>query len=259
MKNFFHLGSAERHDGADAPFDPIAALREQGIALPEPVEPPRPIVEDQPTPAVVEEVGEKAYAVETVVELEKDIMDAHTFGHDFRVHTRDVEPFLLNMVAPPERTGAGWLTWPLDRPGFVTFEAEPAITTTRLADVAITGVNPKDLIGATKPDLSLVPPAAMLHIASAMMDGAVKYGPYNWRGNPVKARVYVAAAMRHFQQFLDGEDIDPISKVHHLGHAGACVAILLDARETGNLADDRPTPGAAGDMIRRWDQDKKFG
>jgi len=121
------------------------------------------------------------------------------------------------------------------------------------------GINPKDKIGATKPDLSLVPPAALLHTASAMMDGAAKYGPYNWRENKVKARVYVAAAMRHLQQFLDGEDIDPTSGVHHLGHASACCAILLDARETGNLADDRPLPGAAGAMVRRWTPDTKFG
>jgi hypothetical protein len=47
--------------------------------------------------------------------------------------------------------------------------------------------------------------------------------------------------------------------VHHLGHAMACCAILLDARETGNLADNRPTPGAAGDMIRRWGENTKFG
>jgi hypothetical protein len=124
---------------------------------------------------------------------------------------------------------------------------------------AVVGINPKDLLGAKKPDLSLVPPAALLHTASAMMDGAAKYGPYNWRENAVLARVYVAAAMRHLQQFLDGEDIDPTSGVHHLGHASACCAILLDARETGNLSDDRPAPGAAGDMVRRWTPDGKFG
>lgn len=121
------------------------------------------------------------------------------------------------------------------------------------------GVNPKDALGMKKPDLSVVPPAGVLHLASAMMDGANKYGPFNWRGNSVLSRIYVAAAMRHLMQYLDGEDIDPTSGVHHLGHAMACCAILLDARETGNLADNRPTAGAAGPMIRRWSEDSKFG
>lgn len=121
------------------------------------------------------------------------------------------------------------------------------------------GINPKDALGMLKPDLSVVPPAAMLHLASAMMDGAAKYGAFNWRENAVLSRVYVAAAQRHLLQFLDGEDRDPLSKVHHLAHAMACCAIVLDAQETGNLDDNRPTPGAAGDMIRRWTGDDKFG
>lgn len=120
------------------------------------------------------------------------------------------------------------------------------------------GLNPKDALGMAKPDLSVIPPAAELHLASAMMDGARKYGAFNWRENAVLCRVYVAAARRHLLQFLDGENVDPTSGVHHLGHAMACCAILLDAQETGNLSDDRPLPGAAGDMIRRWNSETKF-
>jgi len=116
--------------------------------------------------------------------------------------------------------------------------------------VAPASGNPKDAIGDTKPDLSLVPPAASLYLASAFADGAVKYGPYNWRENKVRTRVYVAAALRHISQYLDGEDIDPTSNRPHIGHALACLAIIADAKETGNLIDDRPLPGAAGRIIR---------
>lgn len=118
--------------------------------------------------------------------------------------------------------------------------------------------NPKDLIGATKPDLSLVPMAGMLLTSQAMMDGAAKYGPYNWRDNPVKMRVYIAAAMRHLGQLLDGEDFDPISGVHHVGHASACMAIISDAIMLGNIIDDRPAKGPAGDMIRRFGDTQSF-
>lgn len=120
------------------------------------------------------------------------------------------------------------------------------------------GINPKDLIAATKVDLSVVPPSAMLHLATAMMDGANKYGPFNWRDNPVLARVYLAAAMRHTLQLLDGENFDPISNVHHAGHAMACLAIYLDAVETGNLSDDRPKKGVAGAIIRRFTPERKL-
>lgn len=124
-------------------------------------------------------------------------------------------------------------------------------TTAERAAIAATATgNPKDAIGDTKPDLSLVPPAASLYLAAAFADGAAKYGAYNWRENAVKARVYVAAALRHINQYLDGENIDPTSGRPHIGHALACLAIIADATETGNLIDNRPLPGAAGRLIR---------
>jgi hypothetical protein len=118
--------------------------------------------------------------------------------------------------------------------------------------------NPKDAIGDTKPDLSLVPAAGLLLEAQAFMDGARKYGPYNWRDNSVRMRVYIAAAMRHMQQLLDGEDVDPLSTCYHIGHARACLGIIADAQQQGNIIDDRPTPGKAGEMIRRFGDDKHF-
>lgn len=112
-------------------------------------------------------------------------------------------------------------------------------------------VNPKTLMGAKRVDLSLLPPAGIIHGAHAMMDGAVKYGPYNWREKKVPARTYIAAAMRHLADFLDGEEIAADSEVHHLGHVIGCCAILLDAMETGNLIDDRPKSGAATALLAR--------
>jgi hypothetical protein len=111
------------------------------------------------------------------------------------------------------------------------------------------GVNPKDKLGLTKPRLSLVPPPLMIYVSKVMELGAKKYGPYNWRGNAVLATVYVEAAMRHLLAYLDGEALDPESGQPHTAHVAACMGILLDAEATGNLDDDRPTPGAAGRLI----------
>jgi hypothetical protein len=118
--------------------------------------------------------------------------------------------------------------------------------------------NPKDLLGMKKPNVALVPPASALYQSQAMMDGAAKYGPYNWRENPVLAMVYVSAALRHIYAYLDGENIDPMSGVPHLGHGLACLGILADATETGNLLDDRPLAGPAGDMVRRFNDTQSF-
>ncbi len=109
--------------------------------------------------------------------------------------------------------------------------------------------NPKSRIGVKKVQLHLVPPAAIIHEARAMADGAAKYGPYNWRENKIAVSVYISAAMRHLDAYRDGEDIAPDSGVHHLGHARACLGIILDAEATGNLVDDRPVKGVAAELL----------
>lgn len=127
-----------------------------------------------------------------------------------------------------------------------------------LKSIEAEAANPKTLIGASKVNPSLVPPAGILHTAAAMMDGASKYGPYNWREKAVPMMTYIAAAQRHLMQLMDGENFDPISRVHHAGHAAACMMIILDAMDCGALIDDRPKPGGAGTLIRLFDKDAKF-
>lgn len=112
-------------------------------------------------------------------------------------------------------------------------------------------VNPKTLMGARRVDISLLPAAGIIHGAHAMMDGAAKYNPYNWREKKVPARTYVSAAMRHLMDYLDGEEAATDSGVHHLGHVIGCCAIILDALETGNLIDDRPNKGSAAAILSR--------
>lgn len=110
--------------------------------------------------------------------------------------------------------------------------------------------NPKDLVGATKPQLHLIPPAAALYEAKVMALGAVKYGPYNWREKKVRLTVYISAAQRHLAQLLDGEDLDAESGQPHAAHVRSCMGIILDALATGNLIDDRPPVGAASKLIK---------
>jgi hypothetical protein len=102
------------------------------------------------------------------------------------------------------------------------------------------GSNPKDILGSKKVDSTKVPAIAIAWEALAMMDGAGKYGAYNWRANKVIASIYIAACKRHLDAWFEGETFADDSGCHHLGHGRACLGILLDAEATGNLLDDRP-------------------
>lgn len=107
------------------------------------------------------------------------------------------------------------------------------------------GTNPKDLIGVKKVSISKLPAVAILHASHAMMNGAEKFGAYNWRSKKVQAEIYIDAALRHITAWNEREEKASDSGVHHLGHAMACLAILLDAQETGNLVDNRPASSDA--------------
>lgn len=99
--------------------------------------------------------------------------------------------------------------------------------------------NPKEAAGRAKPQLQLIPPAASHEMAGAMSLGAEKYGPWNWRTAGINLTTYLGAMRRHLDAIIDGEDIDPESGFHHLGHVMAGCGIVLDARKHGKLNDDR--------------------
>lgn len=115
--------------------------------------------------------------------------------------------------------------------------------------------NPKDRIGITKVPLHLIPLTAQINQALAHLDGACKYGPYNWRDENVAASVYVAACLRHLQKWLNGREVDRDSGVHELGHATACLNIIMDAQASGKLVDDRPTPDKSPEQLDKAAED----
>ena len=112
--------------------------------------------------------------------------------------------------------------------------------------------NPKDLIGVKKvPTLSVIPTAALVQMGRAMENGAEKYGPFNWRQHAVKSSIYIDACLRHIMAWVDGEEDAADSGVHHLGHAMAGLAIVLDAMEADKLIDER-SPGPSPEMLERY-------
>lgn len=100
--------------------------------------------------------------------------------------------------------------------------------------------NPKDVIGSGKVPLGLCPDTLDVATSMAFLEGALKYGRYNWRIAGVRASIYRDAGRRHFDAWWNGQDIDPKSGLHHLWKLAACIAILVDSIEIGNMVDDRP-------------------
>jgi hypothetical protein len=113
--------------------------------------------------------------------------------------------------------------------------------------------NPKDMIATNKVPFHLWPETASAYGAMGFLDGALKYGRSNWRHAGVKASTYYDAARRHLNAWFEGEDNDPQSGVPHLGHALACIAILVDAIEAKKLNDDRMHPGGYTGLPQRFE------
>lgn len=108
--------------------------------------------------------------------------------------------------------------------------------------------DPKKENGDTKDQLYLVPPEALRRISRALKygafdalkkDGTKGYGAYNWRYNKIQYSTYLSAILRHTIDLIDGNDLDLDSKLDHLDHIGANIAIVLDARKHNTLIDDR--------------------
>ena len=100
--------------------------------------------------------------------------------------------------------------------------------------------NPKDDIGGKKLPLDLVPDSLICYAAMSFLEGALKYGKFNWRIAGVRASIYIAAMRRHLAKFVAGEWADPVTRVPHLASVIACSGIILDAQLCGKLVDDRP-------------------
>jgi hypothetical protein len=100
--------------------------------------------------------------------------------------------------------------------------------------------NPKDSVSDKKIPLWLLSPIAKMHWAIGQFAGMMKYQAWNWRVAGARSSVYLSAIQRHADAYASGEEFDPVDGTHHLGNIMACCAILLDAKESGKLVDDRP-------------------
>lgn len=109
--------------------------------------------------------------------------------------------------------------------------------------------NPKDAIGDAKLALHLVSPIVKCYQAIAHWLGNVKYGAWNYRAGGARASVYVSALHRHIDAWWEGQEVDPVDGTPHLANAMACIGILIDAKHSGKLTDDRP-PSREAELVK---------
>lgn len=114
--------------------------------------------------------------------------------------------------------------------------------------------NPKQIFGDKKPPLGYIPLSAQLAELEALYDGMLKYGPLNWRTQPVEAMTYIEAAIRHMQLFKVGEEITRDTLVNNLGAVKACCTILIDAIAHGTLIDNRPKSQIEADLLHAGEE-----
>lgn len=100
--------------------------------------------------------------------------------------------------------------------------------------------NPKDALGTTRVPLAIISDVADAEESLAFVEGMCKYGKHNYRVVGVRASIYLDAARRHLAKYVNGEDRDPKTGVHHLGSVRACMGIILETAAMGKLVDDRP-------------------
>lgn len=109
--------------------------------------------------------------------------------------------------------------------------------------------NPKEAFGSTKAPVGLVPDTAIIEESMAFLEGALKYGRFNWRIAGVKASTYHDAIERHTKKWWNGQDRDPLTRVRELASIRACCGILIDAEILGMLNDDRPPRAPVGELL----------
>jgi hypothetical protein len=86
--------------------------------------------------------------------------------------------------------------------------------------------------------MNLLEPASLWEMAKVMTMGATKYGSYSWKEGIEFSRL-LAAALRHIEQYNNGENLDPESGISHIAHASCCLMMLLWMHINRTDLDDR--------------------
>lgn len=124
----------------------------------------------------------------------------------------------------------------------VTLDEAPPVEVLETMAPRTKASNPKDAAASGKPTYANVPVPVLYEIGAALLEGARKYGSYNWRVAGVLPSVYIDATRRHLDSWWEGEDIDPDSGLSHITKAIASLVVFRDAMIQGMIAEDNRPP-----------------
>jgi hypothetical protein len=94
---------------------------------------------------------------------------------------------------------------------------------------------------SAKERYDLIPAEALHELAKAYSYGAVKYGDRNWEKRPGLKRTRIfAAIMRHAWAWMQGEERDPESGLHHMAQVAWGALALIQYHKRAYDNDDRP-------------------
>jgi hypothetical protein len=113
--------------------------------------------------------------------------------------------------------------------------------------------NPKQSHGRKKASMYCVPAPVLMEVGASMLEGGIKYGPYNFRDTPLFMSDYYDSTLRHMMLWWEGEDIDPDSGIHHVSKAIGSLMVLRDAMMNGMAEDDRPAEVARKGWMKEID------
>ena len=118
--------------------------------------------------------------------------------------------------------------------------------------------DPKKAAAQTRkpPIVSLIPSVARKWHSVAHLEGALKYGAYNWRSTAVDVSIYLDAIGRHTDELANGNFVDPETGVPHLASIMASAAILLDAFEGECWNWDLHEPSPGDDVVHDYLSDE---
>lgn len=90
----------------------------------------------------------------------------------------------------------------------------------------------------SKEPIDLIPWKPLLGAAAVLAFGAKKYKPHNWRLGLSWTQTW-SSLQRHLWKWLDGEDIDPETRLPHIDHALCQLLFLSEYVHSGTGEDDR--------------------
>lgn len=74
----------------------------------------------------------------------------------------------------------------------------------------------------------LMPTLAFENVVKVLTYGTIKYDDENWKLVPNGRKRYLAAAMRHIQEYRKGEMFDDETKTHHLSNAVTDLLFIIE-------------------------------